>query len=99
MGLIDSLTMAARSLQSQQYAMDVTGHNIANVNTPGYARRTVDFVSVPPKFGGGVEVQGVRSIRDRLLERRLIQEAPVAAQQGAIADALGVVETALGTPG
>src|SRR6185436_17473089 len=99
MGLIDSLTMAAKSLQSQQYAMNVTGHNISNVNTAGYARRVVDFVSVPPSSGGGVDVQGVRSIRDMLLERRLIREAPKASKQSAIADSLGVVETALGKPG
>jgi flagellar hook-associated protein 1 len=99
MGLIDSLTMAARSLQSQQYAMDVTGHNIANVNTAGYARRVTDFVSVPPKSGGGVDVQGVRGIRDLLLERRLTREVPLASRHASIADALGVVETTLGKPG
>jgi flagellar hook-associated protein 1 FlgK len=38
-GLFDSLSMAARALDAQRFGLDVTGQNIANVNTPGYARR------------------------------------------------------------
>jgi len=98
-GLVDSLSMAARSLQAQQYAMDVTGQNISNVNTPGYSRRVVDFAAVPPDAGGGVEIERVRSVRDTLLERRLLQQVPLSARDSAIAEALGVVETALGKSG
>src|SRR4030095_9795360 len=92
-------TMAARSLQTQQYAMDVTGQNIGNVNTPGYTRRVVDFAPVPPASGGGVEIEGVRAVRDSLLERRLLQQVPLGSRDTAVADALSVVETALGQPG
>jgi flagellar hook-associated protein 1 len=99
MGLFHSLSMAAQSLQAQQYAMGVTGQNIANANTPGYTRRVVDFAEVPPKFGGGVTVQGVRSVRDGFIERRLLEQVPVGARERAIADALAVVETSLGAPG
>ena len=98
-GLIDSLTMAARSLQAQQYAMDVTGQNIGNVNTPGYSRRVVVFAPVPPAAGGGVEVQDVRAVRDTLLERRLLQQVPLGSRDSAIADALALVEAGLGAPG
>ena len=38
-GLFGSLSMAARALDAQRYGLDVAGQNIANVNTPGYARR------------------------------------------------------------
>ena len=98
-GLVDSLTMAARSLQAQQYAMEVTGNNIANVNTPGYSRRVIDFAAVPPDAGGGVEIQGVRAVRDAFIERRLLQEVPLSARSGAMADMLGAVETSFGLPG
>lgn len=102
-GLFGMLSMAARSLEAQRFALDVVGQNIANVNTAGYSRRAVDFAALPPtsplNAGGGVEVQGVRAIRDALLDRRLWQEQPAAAMQGAIADALGIVEVALGDPG
>ena len=73
--LLTSLNSAARSLDAQRFGMDVTGQNIANVNTPGYSRRTLDLVWIAPydkmSAGGGVEVIGVRALRDRLLDRRL----------------------------
>ena len=47
-GLYTSLTMAARALTAQQMGLEVTGNNIANVNTAGYARRTIDFAAVKP---------------------------------------------------
>src|SRR6187455_2901450 len=79
-GLYTSLTMAARALSAQQLGLEVTGNNIANVNTVGYARRTIDFAAVKPESslsaGNGVEVTGIRSIRDRLLERRVLEEVP-----------------------
>ena len=34
-GLYSSLTMAARALSAQQLGLEVTGNNIANVNTVG----------------------------------------------------------------
>ena len=98
-GLFDSLTMAARSLQAQQFAINVTGQNISNVNTPGYSRRVTDFADVPMPAGGGVDVQGVRSIRDMLLERRLLAQVPLGTYDAAVADALAVVETSLGRTG
>jgi flagellar hook-associated protein 1 len=98
-GLFDSLTMAARSLQTQQYAMGVTGQNISNVNTPGYSRRIVDFAAVPPSSGGGVEIQDVRAARDGLLDRRLLQQVPLGSRDAAIAEALSLLETGLGAPG
>ena len=70
-GLFASLTMAARSLAAQEYGLNVTGHNIANLNTDGYARRTVQLAAVPPSQGGGVLATGARAERDVLLEARI----------------------------
>ncbi|MFX8766459.1 flagellar basal body protein, partial [Acinetobacter baumannii] len=39
------INLASGALKSFQRAMDVTGHNLANVNTPGYSRQTIDFQS------------------------------------------------------
>ena len=83
--------------------LEVTGQNIANVNTPGYSRRVIDFSPLAPdgptSAGRGVDVAGVRASRDRLLERRLQQEVPAERRQAAIAEALSVVETTLGAAG
>ena len=39
--------MAARSLQTQMTGVEVSGQNLANVNTTGYTRQTVDIESSP----------------------------------------------------
>ena len=101
--LLSSLSMAARALEAQRFGMDVTGQNIANVNTPGYSKRVIDFAPVPPdssrSAGRGVDVVGVRAMRDQLVEQRLRQELPAERREAAVADTLSVVEVALGKPG
>ncbi len=101
--LFTSLTSASRALDAQRYGLDVAGQNIANVNTPGYSRRTIDLAAIAPDGAGtagrGVNVVGVRALRDRLLETRIQQEVPAQHREAAMADALSVVEAALGTPG
>jgi flagellar hook-associated protein 1 FlgK len=101
--LLRMLGFASRSLEAQRFGLDVAGQNIANVNTAGYTKRVLDLGSVPPvdrdSAGSGVEVLGVRSMRDQLIARRLLSEYPAEQREQATADALGVVEVALGTPG
>ncbi len=76
--LFSSLTSASRALDAQRLGLDVAGQNIANVNTPGYARPTVDLAAAAPdsplSAGRGVDVVSIRALRDRLLERRLGQD-------------------------
>jgi flagellar hook-associated protein 1 FlgK len=102
-GLFDSLSMAARALEAQRFGLEVAGQNIANANTPGYARREALLASIPAytrmSAGEGVEVTGIRASRDERLEARLQQERPAEQREQAIADVLALVETALGKPG
>ena len=99
-GLYTSLTLAARALDAQRMGLDVAGHNVANVNTPGYARRVLDLSSLPASTifdaGGGVRIDGVRAVRDGFLERRIEQEVPGEQREAARADVLSVVEATLG---
>jgi flagellar hook-associated protein 1 FlgK len=101
--LLSSLSSATRALEAQRMGLDVTGQNIANVNTPGYSRRVVDFAPVPPESnrsaGRGVDVVAVRAQRDLMIERRLQQELPAERREAAVAEALSIVEVALGDPG
>jgi flagellar hook-associated protein 1 FlgK len=103
MSLFASLSSTAGALNAQSYALEVTGQNLANVNTPGYARRTVNFAEVPPTesldAAGGVTAASVTAQRASLIEARLWNEQPSASEQGAIADSLSVVQAALGTDG
>ncbi|MEX0963842.1 MAG: flagellar hook-associated protein FlgK [Pseudohongiellaceae bacterium] len=55
----DLLKVAANSLQSWQQALNTTGHNIANANTAGYSRQSVQFETTDPRvFGFGFVGQG-----------------------------------------
>ncbi len=49
-GLINN---SLSGLQAAQEALQVTGNNIANVNTPGYSQETVQQSTVTPSFVGG----------------------------------------------
>lgn len=61
------------ALQSLQQALATVGHNIANVNTPGYSRQQVEMATLSPEFTGagyigtGVQVTGVRRAYDQFL--------------------------------
>jgi len=81
----------------------VAGQNIANVNTPGYTRRTVELSATAPldpySAGNGVDVVGIRAERADLLEAQLRHELPAQGRETAMADSLSQIETALGRPG
>lgn len=102
-GLFGLLGMAARSLDAQRFGLDVTGQNIANVNTPGFTRRAAVLSEVPPRdrfsAGDGVRIDGVRADRNRFLDRRLLGEYPAEHREGAVADILSAVELAVGEGG
>jgi flagellar hook-associated protein 1 FlgK len=103
-GLFGLLGMSSRAMDAQRFGLDVTGQNLANVNTPGYSRRVVDLGAVPPvdariTAGQGVEVLGVRAQRERLFDLRLYREVPQEQREAAIYESLQTVEVALGEPG
>jgi flagellar hook-associated protein 1 FlgK len=65
-------------LLANERAIGVTGHNIANVNTPGYSRQTPLLHATRPDergFGTGVEVASVVRSVDGLLEARQLASA------------------------
>ena len=101
--LFSSLSLASRALDAQRSGMDVTGQNIANVNTAGYSRRAVDIATVTPANytspERGAQVVSIRALRDRLLDRRLLQDVPTEQREAAMARSLSVVQSTLGQPG
>ncbi len=76
MALFAPLTVGRKALLAHERAIGITGHNIANVNTPGYSRQTPILSASPPDdrgFGTGVDVQSVaRSVDGFLDARRLV---------------------------
>ncbi len=72
-GLFQAMEIGKRALLSHQYSLQTTGHNIANVNTPGYTRQRI---IISPSFpsstahgpiGTGIQVDDIRQVRDLFL--------------------------------
>lgn len=92
------LNTSQESLQSYQLGMDVTGGNIANVNTPGYSRQralftakgTVDIGAASVQTG--VNVTSVERIYDRYLENQVSKQAQVLGYNQAKSDTLNSIE-------
>src|SRR5699024_5086225 len=74
------LETAKRGMYAQQSAIYVTGHNIANANTPGYTRQRVNFKpsepfpgasmnrpQIPGQLGTGVEDDSIQRIREKFI--------------------------------
>ena len=74
------LNTAKDALLTQQYAMDVVSHNVANVNTEGYSRQTSIIEANLPApyagfiFGTGVGLQEIQRQTDTFVETRLREE-------------------------
>lgn len=50
----DVLGVSISGLRVSQNAIRTTGHNIANANTDGYSRQTIDVNTAPANLGGGL---------------------------------------------
>jgi flagellar hook-associated protein 1 FlgK len=102
-GLFDSLSIATSALTAYNAGLDTVGQNIANINTPGYSRRTVAFAERPPadvlSAGRGVDIIAIQAYRDTLLEARTGHEQAGLSHDSALVDGLGQVEAAIGLPG
>lgn len=80
------LSIALSGAWAQQKALDVTGHNISNVNTEGYARQVINTAASLPsmvgvsgsgsvmKVGTGVDVAEIKQYRDYFLDQKLRRE-------------------------
>lgn len=70
------LETARRALYAQRAAIDITGHNISNVNTPGYRRQRPVIEATPPAPGAlqpgtGVKVAGIERMRDQFVDTQI----------------------------
>lgn len=71
------LSIGKTALITQRYGLDITGNNIANASTPGYARQRVNLnPNDPTRFtfgavGTGVGIKSIRHITDEFLETQV----------------------------
>ncbi len=107
MSSISSLSAAVSALMSSQSALNTTAHNLSNVNTPGYVRQQVllkdarymntgQNATTGFYVGIGVDVQGIRQVRDKFLDQSYRQEYSRQNFYAAQSNAVEEVETILG---
>ncbi len=88
MSTFAGLETARRAIATQQSALYTTGHNIANANTLGYSRQTIEFQAtnafptasmnspvIAGQVGTGVEVGSIQRYRDSFLDSQYRQQS------------------------
>ncbi len=94
-GLLD---ISSTAIASQKIAMEVTGTNIANVNTPGYSRQRAVFDAAgnvalsANEVLAGVEVSNIERLYDRYLEKQIVDRQQNTGYGEVREDILGQVE-------
>jgi flagellar hook-associated protein 1 len=75
--MLSSLEIGKRALLAQRIGLDVTSNNIANVNTPGYSRRSAIMSETDPHYrnggfyGTGAVVEKLRTYREEFFDREI----------------------------
>ena len=79
--MINSLYTAKSGLTTSKYSVDVTSNNIANENTTGYVKRTVNTSELPElenDIGNGVSFDGVTRNTNVYLYDKLVSQNSLA---------------------
>ncbi|MDI3478479.1 MAG: flagellar hook-associated protein 1, partial [Thermoanaerobacterium sp.] len=104
------LEIAKTGLFASQQALNLTGHNISNANTPGYTRQVIDLSAIAPPttygmadqwgkaIGGGVNVDGYRQIRDQYLDQQYRRENTTLGEWETKSDTLSAIEGIFNEP-
>jgi len=98
-GGVNSFDIGITGLNAARIALQVTGHNIANVNTPGYSRQTAIQQTMDPaitsfgSLGRGTRIIGIDALRDRFLEVQIAVESRELGRLRTTDGVLGQIET------
>jgi flagellar hook-associated protein 1 FlgK len=100
-----------RSLFTHQTSLQTTAHNMANANTVGYSRQSVNHVSsipmealglqrsnTPGQLGTGVEFDYIKRIRETFLDDQYRNESQAHGDWNMRADTLEKLETIINEP-
>jgi len=104
MSLGSLLSIARSALIVQQRSMEVTGNNIANANTPGYSRQTLELQSAMPlmmplySVGRGVEANQITRQRDTFYDAAFRTDSGSLGQSSTLQGYLSQVESSLNEP-
>ncbi len=98
MGLNAALNSGRTSLQTNQKAIEITGLNIANVNTPGYSRQSPNLTPYPALafgdyfIGTGVEVGSIERAHDIFLAKQITDKSADVGLENAMSNPLAELE-------
>jgi flagellar hook-associated protein 1 FlgK len=109
---LEGIQIALTGLLANQEALDVTGQNIANAQTPGYTRETallttrpsMSIAAIAPtngggaKLGTGVGVETITRIRNSFLDTQYRGASSALGNASTAAETLEQVQTALDEP-
>ena len=91
---------ALTALKTNTAALSVVSNNVANINTPGYARRVVNEQTLTA--GGqlvGVDIASVQRVVDKFLQQESLSASGGAAQYDTQANFFSQLNGLLGAPG
>jgi flagellar hook-associated protein 1 FlgK len=98
-GIGSVLDIGRWALSSAQTALETTGNNVANVDTPGYSRRSVrleegpSIDKVPGQMGTGVRAKEVIRHFDNFVEKQYLSKLSDQERWSALEENLKSVET------
>ncbi|WP_281693068.1 flagellar hook-associated protein FlgK [Agathobaculum desmolans] len=107
MATFGEFTVARLGMIASQMALNVTGHNISNINTQGYTRQRLDQYSFitsgsglyhsqnSASVGSGVMLAGVSQLRDPFLDIRFRKEMSSVGSAGATLNGLDQLESVI----
>jgi flagellar hook-associated protein 1 FlgK len=102
MSLASILDIARSALYTQQKAVDVASHNLANASTEGYTRQRLPLVPQDPlrtpdgMIGRGVTSNAIERLRNRFLDDTYHTESGLLGQQQTMQEMLQQVESVMG---
>lgn len=93
-------------LFAAQRALDITGHNIANINTRGYTRQRLEQAASNPlklpggqgMLGTGVDTTKIHQLRNEFLDYKYRDESSTLGFWDAKADGLAFIESIMNEP-
>jgi len=103
-GLFQGIEIGRRALMTHQLSLTTTGHNIANVDTPGYSRQRVHVCATLPErstigiLGTGVEVIDIKHVRDLFLGQQFRRENKSLGQWSYREKIMSEIETVFNEP-
>jgi flagellar hook-associated protein 1 FlgK len=100
MSLSDALSIAMSGLRANQAAMSLVSSNVANAETPGYVRKTLDQVTTNSgPYGSNVQIVGVNRELDQYIQAQLRTETSGAGYASLRSNFLQQLQSIYGNPG